>query len=483
MSATDADPAAAPTPPADPPRRRGGDALLIAVIASVGFMTIGVQASAIPLMPRMPEYLGASPADTPWILTSTLLVSSAAAPIAGRLGDMYGKRPVLLGVLVIVAAGGALVALSDQLVPVIVGRSLQGLGLGAVPLGMSIMRDRLSPKNLVRGIATVSAMMGIGGALSHPIVALVAEQLHWHWVFAGAAGLAVIALIAVLIVVPPGGPRSGGRFDVPGALLYAVGLVAFMLPVSKLPEWGFSLPTIGLLALSVAALAVWVVVELRTARPVVDLRIAFRRTVLLCNLAAFSGGFVTFAAFSALPQVLTAQPVAGAGLGLDLTLAALGVSTLGLTMSLTAPIAARLIGTIGPRATLAIGGVFALIGTLVPVFFLDELWQILVAGALMGVGLGTSTSAIPALLMPAVPVTETASANGLNQVLRTIGSTAGSTVTGVIVAASMVTVGDVSAPARWAYTVIFALAAVAAAIGLVAALLVARPQRAPATVS
>src|SRR5690606_28702563 len=120
---------------------------------------------AIPLMPRMPGYLGATPADTAWVLTSTLLAGAVSAPIAGRLGDMYGKQRVLLVLLALVVAGGAVLALSSELPPVIVGRALQGMGMGAIPLGISILRDCVRPENLTRGIALVSATMGIGGAL------------------------------------------------------------------------------------------------------------------------------------------------------------------------------------------------------------------------------------------------------------------------------------------------------------------------------
>lgn len=121
---------------------------VVAVLAFAGIVVSLMQTLVIPLVPELPGYLGASASDTTWAITATLLAGAVATPVVGRLGDMYGKRRMLLASLAMLVAGSAVCALSDSLVPMVVGRTLQGLSAGVIALGISIMRDELPPERL-----------------------------------------------------------------------------------------------------------------------------------------------------------------------------------------------------------------------------------------------------------------------------------------------------------------------------------------------
>jgi MFS family permease len=114
-----------------------------------------MQTLVIALIPVLPRLLNTSAADTPWVITATLLAGAVATPVVGRLGDMYGKRRMLLISLGILVAGSTVAALSDTLVPMVVGRALQGLAAGVIPLGISIMRDELPSERLGSATAPV----------------------------------------------------------------------------------------------------------------------------------------------------------------------------------------------------------------------------------------------------------------------------------------------------------------------------------------
>src|SRR4051794_15546558 len=191
----------------------------------------------------------------------------------GRLGDMYGKRRMLLVSLGALVVGSAIGALSDTLVPMVAGRTLQGLASGVIPLGISIMRDELPAERLGSATALMSASLGVGGALGLPAAALIADHFDWHMLFWTSAVLGVVAAVFVLLLVPESKVRTGGRFDLVGALGMAAGLICLLLAISKGADWGWgSGTTLGLFAAAVVVLMAWGFFELSAGQPLVDLR-------------------------------------------------------------------------------------------------------------------------------------------------------------------------------------------------------------------
>ena len=124
-----------------PAGRRAG--LIVGVLSFCGIVVSLMQTLVVPLLPDLPRIFGTSAANTSWVMTVTLLTAAVSNPVSGRLGDMYGKRQMLLINLALLVAGSVIVALSSALMPVIIGRALQGCAIGVIPLGISIMRDEL----------------------------------------------------------------------------------------------------------------------------------------------------------------------------------------------------------------------------------------------------------------------------------------------------------------------------------------------------
>src|SRR6478609_5008959 len=137
----------------------------------------------------------------------------AITPISGRLGDMYGKRRIVLVLVSVMVVGSVVAALSTGIVGIIVGRTLQGAIVGVVPLGISIMRDVLHENRVDSAIALISATLGVGGALGLPISAFITERADWHVLFWVAAGLGAIVFVLVVWIVPECVLRTAGEFD------------------------------------------------------------------------------------------------------------------------------------------------------------------------------------------------------------------------------------------------------------------------------
>ncbi|ARQ72464.1 MFS transporter [Streptomyces marincola] len=454
---------------------------LVATLALAGIVVALMQTIVIPLVPELPRLLDASPADTSWVITATLLAGAVATPVMGRLGDMYGKRRMLLLSLGFLICGSVVGALSDSLVPMLAGRTLQGLAAGVIPLGISIMRDELPAHRLGSATALMSASLGIGGALGLPAAAFLAERVDWHVLFWGAAGAGVVAVVLVLLLVPESRVRGGGRFDVPGALGLSTALVCLLLAISKGADWGWgSVTTLGLFAAAAVVLVLWSRWERRAPQPLVDLRTLARRQVLLTNLASAVFGFAMFAMSLVMPQILQLPEATGYGLGASMLTVGLVMGPSGLVMMAVAPVSAHVSRTKGPKVTLMAGAVVVAAGYGLGTVLMSAIWHLVLVSAVIGAGIGLAYGAMPALIMAAVPVSETAAANSLNTLMRSIGTSVSSAVAGVVLAQMTTTIGGTAFPAENGFRVVMAIGACAALAALaLAAFLPGRTAAAP----
>ncbi|MFC8180532.1 MULTISPECIES: MFS transporter [Nocardiaceae] len=456
--------------------------VVVAVLAFTGIVVSLMQTLIIPLIPQLPTLLDASASNTAWAITATLLAGAVAVPVMGRLGDMFGKRLLLMASLVLMISGSIVGALSESLVPLVVGRALQGLAAGVIPLGISIMRDVLPREKLAGATATMGASLGVGGALGLPAAALIAEYADWHFLFWVSAALGVIVAILVLTLVPESEVRTGGTFDAVGAASLSVALVTLLLSISKGATWGWSSSTtLGLLAVAVVSLGIWGWWELRTKQPLVDLRVSARRQVLLTNLASVVFGFAMFAMTLVFPQVLQLPVETGFGLGRSMLVTGLVMAPSGIVMMLVAPISSKITTTRGPKTTLMLGAIVVAVGYLFGVVTMSAVWQLVAISCIIGAGIGLSYGAMPALIMGAVPPSETAAANSLNTLMRSLGTSTASAVAGVILAQMTITLGSAELPSQQGFRVTMAVAAGASLIAL--ALAAFLPRFAPAAPS
>jgi MFS family permease len=453
---------------------------LVPVLAFAGIVVAVMQTLLVPVIKDLPQLLSTTPSNATWVLTSTLLSGAVATPIMGRLGDLYGKRRMLIASLAVMVIGALVSAVTSDLIPMIVGRSLQGFAMGAIPLGIGLMRDMLPRERLGSAMALMSSSIGVGGGLALPAAALVAQHANWHALFYGAAGLGVLSIALTLLVVPESKVRAEGSFDSVGALGLSAGLVLFLLPITKGSDWGWtSGTTLGLFGASAAVLLLWGVYELRTQAPLVDLRTTARPAVLFTNLASIMVGVSFYVVSLVLPQLLQLPKETGYGLGQSMVVAGLLVAPLGLTMMFTAPVYARLSAKYGPKTTLILGMLIIAIGYGAGLGLMSAPWQSLVISVVLGAGIGLAYSSLPALIVGAVPASETGAANGLNTLMRSIGTSVSSAVIGMVLANTANNVGGVEIPTMHGFRVSFLIATAAVAVGLVLALFL--PKQRPAS--
>ncbi|MFI1728930.1 MFS transporter [Streptomyces acidicola] len=458
----------------DRPATRAGRAL-VPVLAFTGIVVAVMQTLLVPVIKDLPQLLGTEPGNATWVITSTLLSGAVTTPVAGRLGDLHGKRRMLVLSLAVMVAGSLVSALTSDLLTMVAGRTLQGFAMSAIPLGIGLMRDTLPREKLGSAMALMSSSMGVGGSLALPAAALVAQHTDWHALFYGAAGLGVLCIALTLLVVPESPTRAQGTFDILGAIGLSAGLVLFLLPITKGSDWGWtSGTTLGLFAASAVVLVLWGVTELRLEAPLVDLRTTASPAVLLTNLASIMVGFSFLVVSLVLPQLLQLPESTGYGLGESMVVAGVLVAPLGLTMMFTTPVYARLSAKYGPKVTLILGMLIIAIGYGAGLGLMSAPWQSLVITVILGPGIGLAYSSLPALIIGAVPASETGAAGGLNTLMRSIGASVSSAVIGMVLANTANDVNGVAVPTMQGFRVSFLIATGAMAIGLLIALFLPR---------
>ena len=395
-----------------------------------------------------------------WLVTATLISGTVATPIAGQLADSYGKRRLIAVCLVLSTVGSVLGAVSTHVGLAIVARSLQGIAIAAIPIGIALLRDVLPPAKLPFGIALLSTTLAVGSGAGLPLAGFVARSFDWRVMFWISGVLGALLLVLVPVVLPRSVILKRVRFDVLGAGVLGAALTAALLVVTKGGDWGWrSVPTALTGVAAVGLFLVWLPIERRAANPVVDLVTMRQPRLVLINVASTLVGFAMFVNLLSTTQFLQMPRSTGFGQAMDVVDAGLVMAPVAVMFAIVAPIAAALIRRIGADGVL-LTGCLVMAGTYVARIALHgQVWEIVAGACLVAVGSSMTFAAMPALVIGAVPVHQTASANGVNALVRSFGTALGSAVVAAILSLLVVTTVDGVFPSEFAFDVVFVMAA------------------------
>ncbi|MGI5200248.1 MFS transporter [Spirillospora sp. CA-108201] len=435
--------------------------LTLALLCMGGLLVSLHQTLAIPLMADLPANLRAAPENTTWLIGSSLLSGTVSTPVLTRLGDMYGKKRLILVTLGTLVVGSVIGGLAHSFAVVVAARAVQGAAIALIPLGLAIMRDELPAARLALGTAALSSTLAIGAGTGLPLSGILVDGLGWQWIFWVPAIAGGILLCASALALPESRVRIGGSIDHRGALLLASGLCALVLALSRGSTWGWiSMPTVVLSTGGLAVLALFGVVELRSSDPLVDLRLAARPRLVAAHAVSLLLGFAAYVNMMVTPQLLQQPASTGYGLGLGPATAGLWLVPMALSFGVFAPAAPVVIRRWGAGATVGIGALIMAVSYGGRVYLSDGLLQIVAGSVAVSLGTVLTFAALPIVLMGTVPATQTAAANGLNHLLRTVGSVTASAVTASAISGMVKEAGaGAMLPSYGAHALMFWLAA------------------------
>jgi EmrB/QacA subfamily drug resistance transporter len=438
-----------------------------------------LQSLVTPVLPTIEAALHTTQSDVTWVLTAYLLSASIFTPILGRLGDMTGKKRMFVLALVALAAGCLLAALATSLTTMIIARVIQGIGGGVLPLAFGIIRDEFPREKVPGAVGAISALIAVGAGTGLVLAGPIVDVLDYHWLFWAPLIVLVIAAVAAQVLVPESPVRTSGSINWPAALLLSGWLVALLLSVSQAPSWGWgSAKVLGLLAAAVVLAALWIVVESRSAQPLIDMTMMRIRAVWATNLVALLFGVAMYAAFAFLPQFLQTPSAAGYGFGASITESGLLLLPQTAASFVLGLVSGRLAQRIGSRKVLVIGAFVAALGYLSFVLLHGTRVEVLAGSVVMGAGFGLAFAAMSNLIVAAVPPHQTGVASGMNANIRTIGGAIGAAVMASVVTAGS---GATGLPRESGYTNGFLVLTGALVLSAAAALLIPAVRRDPRT--
>jgi EmrB/QacA subfamily drug resistance transporter len=386
-----------------------------------------------------------------WVTTAYLLSSTVMVPIWGKLGDIYGRKPVLLSGIAVFLAGSWLSGLSGEfgpllgmsgMVQLIVFRALQGIGGGALfTTAFAIIADLYPPRERGRFAGIFGSVFGLASVLGPPIGGYFTDHgtvqigahvvAGWRWVFYVNLPLSLLSLFMILVKMPPLEHRRSGAVDYVGALLLVAAFVPLLLVLSLGGhDFAWSSPqSLGLFAFAAAALVLFLLVEQRVSNPILPLRLFGNRVFTIANLASFLVSMAFLGEITFLPLYLQL------GLGVPATTSGLAMLPLMAGLIVTSTLAGQMVSRIGRYKPFMIaGGVLLLVGiwllsrVTVHTTLPDLCWRM----AIVGLGLGPGQSLFNVASQNAVEVRDIGVATSTGQFFRQIGATMGVAMFGAL---------------------------------------------------
>jgi MFS family permease len=471
------------------PRRMSGQAKRInasagalslggAFVLALGALDFGLESSiVIPALKDFAQDYNASLIAAGWLTTAYLLAAIVAVPTLGRLGDIFGKRRMLLVALGAFAFGSLIAGMTHSVGVAITGRAIQGVGVAAAPLTLGLVRDFVAPEQLPRMIGTVIGAANVGGAIGFLMSGILVDSFSAPAIFWFLFGFGILLFTGIATLVPESPVRARVPLDPGGAIVLGLGLVALLLAISKGQAWGWSSAiVVALFAGASITICGFVLIEQRVHAPFVDLRLLAMRPFVQANLCAFVFGFAFFVGVFVLPLIAATPQESGYGLGFTTTkigLLLLPTSAAGLGGSWAG---GRLVELIGSRALTAIGFLCGVAGY-ASLAALHTTALALAAGcAVVGLGWGLVLTGIYPVVFGEASLDKGAIAPAVVLLHRNAGLSVGVTISFVIITAAG---SSGHFPAETGFTWTFLVAAVGSAAALLVSLLLPRRASAP----
>lgn len=355
-----------------------------------------------------------------WLVTSYLIVGAGAAALAGRLGDLFGRRRVLLAILAAGLAGSLLSASSSHYPVVLAGRCIQGVTGAILPLCIGLTRGNLPRDKVPMGIGLMISGASAGTAAGLVIGGLIVDTFNWQAVFLASALFAASAMLAVALCVPAWQPRNAGvRIDWLGGVLFVPGILALLVAITYGSTWGlFDLRTLGMAAFGIVLMVVWIMVSLRTENPLFEVRLFANRQVAIANAATAILSMSALQITLVFSLLLQAPRWTTIGLGVSATLAGLVKLPSNVSSLAAGPLSGWLTARGGGRTTMLGGGVLCTVGWLLALAFHDSILHVGLVLVVISFGTTMLFAVGPTILAAAVPDNRTSEAAGTMTVLR-----------------------------------------------------------------
>lgn len=447
------------------------------LLAGIVVVVLYIEGMLTPSLPTIQADFHVDTAQVSLIVSAYAAAGVALSPVIGKLGDIHGKRKVLIGTMLGYAAAVSVTGFSPTFAFMVAARTVQGIGLTILPLGMALVREEFPRELVPRAQGLLSAMFGVGFVISLPLGSFVSSNYGWRVTYHSAIPFVVLlAVLVVLYVRESSYRRPNVKVDYVGAALLGTALAGVVTALSQGQAWGWtSVPTLAFLVAGIALFVPFALYESawkrRGREPIVDQKLLRERNVLVTNIVLTVAGLGMYLAlFSLIYQF--EYPFASGGYNgafprLDILSAGLDIVPLALAMTAVAMLTSVVVSRIGVKP-IAIGGSaltalgFYLVSTA------TSLSRALLYEVVIGAGMALLNASVINLLVLSVDPKDMGQATAMNNVFRNIGASVGAPVAGSLLATYVLTSGPFAGsglPAHLAFQYAFWIAVAVTLVG------------------
>ena len=408
------------------------------VVLALAGLDFGLESAIVlPALPAIADHYDASVVALAWFASGFLLASAVAIPLLGRLGDLFGKRLILLVALSGFGIGSLLCAVTDSVAVAIAGRVIQGVGGAAPALSFGLARDTVDREQLPRALGIIVGGIGVGGAAGFLLSGVLVDGFSVAAIFWFLLAAAIALSIAVLVLVPESPVRLRLPIDGGGAALLALGLTSFLVAISRGNAWGWSSARIlTLFGAAGVLLCAFVLLERRVRDPLVDLGLVATRPFAEANVCHFLLGFCFIVPLFVVPQIAATPDANGYGFGFTTTQTGFLQLPTAIGIFVGGHVAGRRIVSLGPRRLVVGASALGVAGNLSLAAAHGTVAAIVMATAILGLGMGLSVTGLTTVVVGHASSDKTGIAAAVNYVMRTIGAAVGAQVAAAVIIAA-----------------------------------------------
>jgi MFS family permease len=436
--------------------------MVTAILSSVATMTLYAETMLIPAIPDLINDFDISYSTSSWILAAYLVTGAVMTPISGKLSDIYGKKKMLLIIMIIYTASVSLGGFADNISFLLAIRALQGIGLSMFPIAFSIARDQFPRQKIAIGQGIISSMFASGAVIGLAAGSSIVQQYGWQATYYSLIPIAIMLTLVIWkfiraedeqkIAAPLQQERqqkqirttrgestkpmngSNARLDLKGAITLALTIASFLLAITFIepgsaPEVDTMILVPTFLASGTASFILFVIIERRVKSPLVDLNLFLDKTILRANILIMTIGFSMFTVFQTIP-VLVENP-APVGFGQDPIDAARVQLPFAIILLIFGPMSGFIISKIGSIKPIIAGTSISTVGFFL-LYFL-HLAELSVSTSLAVLAIGISLTNVGAInvVILSTPRQNSGISLGMTMLMRIIGSAIGPVVAAI----------------------------------------------------
>jgi MFS family permease len=481
---------------------------ILAILSGIATMVLYAETMLVPAIPRLINDFGITYSISSWILSSYLISGAISVPIAGKLSDMYGRKRILLIVMIIYTLGVIGGAVSTDIYSLLFSRTVQGVGMSVFPIVFAIVQDQFPRNKVSIAQGTLASMFAFGGVLGLLVGGNIIEHFGWRTTFYSVIPISTLLIVIIWRYVQVKEPtekeltqqehkevlneesKGTGRYlekqqrqhkltknipnsgksklDIKGAIFLAITITSFLSALSfvqssdntdLLKPFYVSWRILLLSLVGFSSLTAFILVERKSSSPLIDPKLIANKPILISNIIVIIWGICTFAIFQTIP-ILVQSPVLTGGIGGN----AIDAANIQLPFSITSlvfgPTSGLIISRIGSSRVTLTGAIITTLSLLGTLIFHASAIQLAINLAIVGVGLALLNVGQLNINTTSVSPRNIGVSLGINTLLRYIGSAIGPAVAGMLMQANqnVITTADGISrafPSKESYNFIF----------------------------